>query len=723
MKENDSDPFQPIAGTGAKEPTPRRQAATWAPMVAIPDDAKAPPASHYQHGRPSLVHEYRDADNRLLGFVCRFENANGGKLFCPLTWCRNVETGQSDWRWKAWEAPRPLYGLDRLADRPEAPVVVCEGEKAADAARELLHDYVAVTSPNGSRSAGKADWRALLGRRVVIWPDADEAGERYAQDVVAALLKFSGRGAEPSIVKPPTGRPSGWDAADALLEGWTSAQAHELIDAARPVRGIQSLPSGSGGQDDEAKSDASGRRGQGLRSSLLELVEDCEFWHDQERRAFASVLVGDHAENMRLSSHDFSVWLSGRCYKQLGEPVGEQVLRDTVRALEARAIHDGPSYQTFRRVGGKGDKIYLDLGGPDWRVVAIGPHGWKITSDCPLKPVRTPHMLALPVPEAGELLESHLRPFINVASDRDFRLIVSWLVTALRNVGEYPILSISGEQGSAKSTVARMLRMLVDPNKAANRAAPKDERDLATSAYNAHVLSLDNLSGVPAWLSDALCRIATGGGFSARANYTDLDEVVAHLENPIILNGIPESAGRPDLVDRAILINLPAIPSDKRRSSADVWADFEVKRPVILGSLLDAVSAALRNLPETKLHKLPRMANAAKFVTAAESGLGWEPGTHLADLEANRQQAVETSLENEPVAVGIMEMGEAGLPWSGTATQLHEKLSARMTGIPKTAIGLGTTLRRIGPSLAEMGIAIQYHRARVRHITIRRVAD
>lgn len=720
MKEIDDGPFRPISGTERKEPTQRRQAAKWFPLVDIPDDVKAPPASHYKHGQPSFIHEYRDAAGQRIGYVCRFDDTQSSKLFLPLTWCRNIETGTQDWRWKSWGVPRPLYGLDRLAARPGKPVVICEGEKATDAASQLLPGYVAVTSPNGSRSAIKADWSPLSGRTVVIWPDADEPGQRYAKDVAAALLAIQETELRISIVHPPAMSLEGWDAADALADGWTTNQTLDLVRSAQPPADVAPAHPAKAEPERDAKPEGGSRRGTRLRSSLLELAGDCEFWHDQDRRAFATVPVNGHHENMRLGSQDFSIWFSGRCFKQLDEPIGEQVLRDTLRVLEARAIHDGKRYQSFLRIGGEDGRIYLDLGRPDWQIVVVEPSGWSLMDCCPFKPVRTPHMLALPIPEGGELLEALLRPFVNVASDRDFRLIIGWLVSSFSAGGEYPILSINGEQGSAKSTLARMMRMLIDPNKATNRAAPRDEPDLAAFAHNSRVVSLDNLSGLPAWLSDALCRIATGGGFSARANYTDMDEVVVHLENPIILNGIPEIAGRPDLTDRSILITLPAISESERRSKSDLWAEFEVKRPLILGALLDAVSAALRNQNDIRPEKLPRMAQAAKFVMAAECGLGWEPGTHLADLKANRRNAVETSLESEPVAIGIMELS---LPWSGTPTRLHEALSGKVPGIPKTVNGLGSALTRIKPVLAEVGITVQRQRGKDRQVTIRRAAE
>ncbi len=726
MKNDDDAPFRPILRKGTKKPTPRRQAAKWVPSKSIPDNASAPPLRHYKHGQPSLVHEYRAADGRLLGYVCRFDVGQTGKLFCPLTWCQNSATGESEWRWKAWETPRPLFSLDRLASNPDAPVVICEGEKAAEAANKLLPDHVAITSPNGSQSAKKADWSPLVGRDIIVWPDNDKPGQSYARDVVSAT---GGVGvASLRVIEPPQDKPDGWDAADALAEEWTTRQVLDLIDQScspshdpigsqKKTAPTTHSPSESETQE-RKKTDSGGRRGKRLRNSLLELVEDCEFWHDQDRRAFATVMIADHFENMRLSSQEFGIWYSGRCHKHLKEPVGEQALRDVMHVLKARAIYEGPCYQTFLRIGGTNGKIYLDLGRPEWDVIVVDEQGWQLTKNCPIKAIRTPHMQTLPIPEGGELLEAKMRPLLNVGSERDFRMIVAWLICAFRDVGEYPILSINGEQGSAKSTIARMVRMLIDPDKATNRAAPQNERDLVVAAQNSHVISLDNLSGLSSWLSDALCRISTGGGFSARALRTDMDEVVVHLENPVILNGIPENAGRPDLTDRSYMISLPAISDDARRTSSELWAEFENARPHILGSVLDAVSTAMRNLPNVKLSKKPRMANAAEWVTAAEEGLGWKPGTHIADLEANRRNAIETSLESEPVAIAIMELH---LPWSGTPTRLHEKITGMVPGIPKTVNGLGSALARIKPVLAEVGITIDRKRGKERSVTIRKV--
>lgn len=161
-------------GTAVPAPDPAAPTQRW---TTTPTDAPPPPARHPQHGEPIARWCYRDDAGRVLGYVLRFDPPNGRKQVLPLTW------GPRGWRWKGWETPRPLYGLDRLAARPDAPVIICEGERATDAAALLLPEYVAVTSPNGAKAADRADWSPLAGRRCVIWPDADAPGTAYAEAV------------------------------------------------------------------------------------------------------------------------------------------------------------------------------------------------------------------------------------------------------------------------------------------------------------------------------------------------------------------------------------------------------------------------------------------------------------------------------------------------------------------------------------------------------------
>jgi hypothetical protein len=176
------------------------------------------------------------------------------------------------------------------------------------------------------------------------------------------------------------------------------------------------------------------------------------------------------------------------------------------------------------------------------------------------------------VPIAGGTLKRDLRPLLNVKTDAEFVLIVAWLLAALRDRGPYPVLAITGEHGSAKSWMARLLRAVVDPNSVGLRALPRNEHDVYIAAQNAQVLAYDNVSGLPDWLSDTFCRLATGGGFSTRELYSDQDEVLFGSTRPIVLNGIDDIATRPDLADRSIVPQLSPISDQERKLQSELEA-------------------------------------------------------------------------------------------------------------------------------------------------------
>src|SRR5207302_4307460 len=173
----------------------------------------------------------------------------------------------------------------------------------------------------------------------------------------------------------------------------------------------------------------------------------------------------------------------------------------------------------------------------------IGVIGWRVIDNPPVRYRRAAGMQPLPMPVSGGSVET-LRSFLNVKTDTDFVLVVAWALSVLRNRGPYPVIVLSGEQGSAKSTFSAILRSLLDPNTAPLRALPREDRDLFIAESNGHLLAFDNVSGLPAWISDTLCRLATGGGFAVRQLYTDQDEVLFDAARPVILNGIEDIVTR-----------------------------------------------------------------------------------------------------------------------------------------------------------------------------------
>jgi hypothetical protein len=300
-----------------------------------------------------------------------------------------------------------------------------------------------------------------------------------------------------------------------------------------------------------------------------------------------------------------------------------------------------------------------------------------------------------------------------------------------------------GEHGTTKSTSTRLLRKLLDPNKSLLRALPREERDLAITAQNSHILTFDNLSGLPTWISDALCKVATGGGFSCRELYSNDGEFIFDGRRPIVMNGIEDFATRGDLADRCIFLRLNPISEQERKTEAEVDAAFDLEAPGILGAILDAVAHGLAH--PVKLPLRPRMADFAEWVASCEGyfvgtriapdgSTAWQAGDFMRAYEANRKDATETVLGADPVAVAILAVMDDRTKWTGTASQLLSELkqlsgedTRRDKEWPGNARVLSGRITRLAPALRKSGIEVAHSRSddkkRTRLITISHAAD
>jgi hypothetical protein len=292
-------------------------------------------------------------------------------------------------------------------------------------------------------------------------------------------------------------------------------------------------------------------------------------------------------------------------------------LRSALNTLAAKARYSGPKHDVHVRVANLGDKIYFDLGDENWRVIEIDARGWRLAEDPPVRFLRRHGMLPVPMPvqmantEMTHQAIDKLFTYVNVATKKDFCLVVSYLLSVLRGEGPFPVLVLLGEPGSAKSTLLELLKSLVDPNKAPLRTPPRNAHDMFVAANNGHLIAYDNLSDLKEWLSDMLCRLSTGGGFGTRQLYTDDEETLFDAMRPVALTAVDNVVVRGDLTDRSLFLTLVPIPDDRRRRRQELWSAFEQDRPQILGALFDIVAYGLRELPRTSLqeyvgHRRPR---------------------------------------------------------------------------------------------------------------------
>jgi hypothetical protein len=237
---------------------------------------------------------------------------------------------------------------------------------------------------------------------------------------------------------------------------------------------------------------------------------------------------------------------------------------------------------------------------------------------------------------------------------------------------------------------------------------------------NSWCLAYDNLSYVSPWLSDAFCRLSTGGGFATRELYENQEEILFESQRTLLLTSIEEVATRSDLLDRCLIVWLPAIPEDRRQPEAELFEAFQNLRPQIIGALLDAVAVALHRLPSINLPGLPRMADFARWAASAESAFGWPSGTFMDAYKGNRESANEVAIEASVVARPLLDLLEAQGDWIGSSAELLKVLEERQgdqarkpAGWPKNPRSLSGHLKRLAPNLRAAGWTLDQDRSSI----------
>lgn len=658
-----------------------------------------PTINHPQMGQPSSQWMYHDIHGNLTCITCRFDLPEG-KTIRPFYF--NGKT----WTWKAMPEPRPLYGLSNILSSKEKKILIVEGEKTCEAAKRLLKDnYIATTWQGGCNALNKSDWKPLENRDILIWPDADPPGIN-ASEKLARLLKTV-KPKSIKIINPPKDKAPGWDLADAENEKWNRNDIIRYMES--NSYSISNAPKKTNSKD----KDTPKKRQSAI---LVELAKDVyTFESDGDETIYASFFLNDHFENWPIRSNKFKMWLSGKFYFDQGLPPSNQALADAILTIEAKTLFNEQKEKVYTRVTRTENSLYIDLCCKRWSAVEITPRGWKIIDNPPVKFRRSKGMLPLPAPvRGGNLLD--LSEVMNISGDQ-FILAMGWLLGTFNPHGPFPILVLQGEQGTGKSTQSRILRSLIDPSFAPLRTYPRSDRDLIIAANNSWVISYDNLSNIPWWIQDALCRLSTGGGFSCRQLYTNDDEAIFNTMRPIIINGIDQVAQRHDLIDRSIICKLDPIPSGMRRTEKEIMQTFQKIQPSIFGVICDALSTILAEEKNIKINELPRMADFIHWVIASESALPWDSGRFYKAFQEHKDEEIHDAVESDLVAHAIFLFIKEHKEWTGTPTLLLNKLThhvpattANSKSWPKIANTLSKRISRAQTYLRKSGIQIETYR-------------
>lgn len=449
---------------------------------------------------------------------------------------------------------------------------------------------------------------------------------------------------------------------------------------------------------------------------LVQLVTQsgAVLFHDEDGEPYVTIPTNGHVETYRLKDRAFERRLAHLIHTRLGKVVKTTTIADARRTLESIAVHEGDPRRVFLRVAEHRDSIILDLGTSSWEAVSVQASSWSIRTTSPVPFRRPASARPLPRPTRGGSI-TRLRDYINCVDDH-WPLLLAFIVDLFKPRGPHPALVLVGEQGSAKSTTARVIRSLSDPNRAPVRGPPGSMRDLMATARSSWVVVLDNLSTIPVWLSDALCCLATGAGYGGRALFTDDEEAILDACRPSILTGIGDYVRRADLLDRSLIVEAPTVPGEARRDEASFWRALESDLPAILGALLDAVACGLQRLPHIQLPRLPRLADFARWATACEPALGLPDGAVIRALQVNATDANSVALEASPIAPLLLALVDERLDVEMPAEALLRLLTDRLPsdylphGWPKNAQALSGALSRLAPCLRVHGI--EFHRRR-----------
>jgi hypothetical protein len=640
----------------------------------------------------------RSGDGRLVGFSLR---AVDGRKGAP-----SGKVG----------ARRGLIVPSSLDSLPE-PVLIVEG--ASDVAACATMGLAAVGRPS-CRSGADDLARLLRGRDVLVvgerdgkpdgrWPGRDGA------DAIAKQLATAW-GEPVAWALPPEGAKD--------IRAWLGFRIEaglDLADGKACSAAGQDLVAGMQKTPHQAKA----QRPSAAESLVRLALDRYGLGQTETGEPFAVERDGPNIALMFRGSRDaLRSTLAREFRRRYGKTPNAAALADAMTVLQGEALDADPEVVGLRLADHDGG-VVIDLGDPQGRAVVVRPGGWKVVARSPVLFRRTALTSAMPLPDRGGSLDG-LRGLLNV-TDETWPLVRGWLVSALLPSLPHPVLMLGGEQGTGKTTTARMLVGLVDPSPAPLRSEPRDPEGWALAAAGSWAVAVDNVSKVTGWWSDALCRAVSGDGWLRRRLYTDGDLAVVSFRRVVLLTSIDPGALRADLGDRLLLVDLERIEDGKRQTEADLDRAYALARPQLLGGLLDALADVLSRLPHVALRELPRMADFARVLAALDDVDGAD-GRAFSAYVAQRGRIAADVVDADPVAAAVLKLVEDAGCWQGTAGELLQEIAPDRPphGWPATPRAMAGRLSRLTPALRAIGIEIEYDRvghARSRQYTIRRTAQ
>jgi hypothetical protein len=493
---------------------------------------------------------------------------------------------------------------------------------------------------------------------------------------------------------------------------------------------------GKGNADYQKEKD----RDRNAAQEALALAEErcSELFLDQFGTPYAAVKIGEHIETLRLKDSRFKNWLCRTYYISEDRILTAENVANVMNILKAKAEFEGVTRTLNLRVASVKEecetRYYYDLTNRDWQVVKITEDDWSIEyAPIVFKRYRHQQPQVYPTREYPPDIFDKFMDLLNVKGEDDKLLLECYIVSLFYPDIPKPILMLHGEQGSAKSTLQALIRMLVDPSSIHTLTFPRDINELTQKLSHHYVSYFDNVSTISDWISDELCRGVTGAGFSKRELFTDDDDIIYNFKRCIGFNGINLGGTKQDLLDRGIIIELERIREGNRREEEEIWTEFEIIRPQLLGYISDILVKVLQVKRDggIKLEKLPRMADFAKNAEIISRCMGHENNAFIETFNRNIRLQVEEAISANLVGNAIVKFMDGledksrsgcntttdrcSLLWMGTATSLLTELEGVAVGLkintnqkswPKGPNALSRRINEAKTNLREIGIII-----------------
>jgi len=430
-------------------------------------------------------------------------------------------------------------------------------------------------------------------------------------------------------------------------------------------------------------------------------------------------MIENRYEIWKVRSKRFKRWVSNEFWKGEGKVPNSDAFNSALNIIEAKACFEGKQHELHTRVAWYENAIWYDLG--DWRAVKVTKSEWKIIDDPPILFRHYPHQKVQVMPEChskGEKGITDLFRFMNLSKDYHALYTANMICAFIPDI-PHPIDTFSGDQGTAKTTHSRIKKELLDPSELKTFTYPNTKAEFAQMANHHYFFFLDNMTSLPEWLSDSLCRVVTGDGFSKRELYTDDEDIFYSFKRCVGINGINLVPSKPDLLDRTLIYELDPIERERRKEEKVFWAEFNKAKPKILGALFSLLSKAMDEYKNVKLKGKPRMADFATWGCAVARALGIKEFEFMEKYSNNIVTQNKEALEASPVAQAIMAfMGNKDdvnrrNKWEGSPSKLLEeldviaekiKLNTKDKQYPKDARWLWRRIKAVRTNLQAVGI-------------------